>query len=131
MRFLLDVSSLIALGLDRHQFHDRVVAWARLQHAPSFLTCSITEIGFVRVLAQVPGYGLTVPQARNLLVDLKKSRAWRIEFISDGNDISCLPNWVKSAKQTTDGHLVELAKAQGAVLATLDMSIPGAYVIPE
>jgi len=35
-----------------------------------------------------------------------------------------------SAKQTTDGHLAQLAKAKGAVLATLDGKIPGAYLIP-
>jgi hypothetical protein len=44
--------------------------------------------------------------------------------------ISTLPSWVKSPAQTTDGHLLQLAKANGAVLATLDAGIPGAYLIP-
>jgi len=47
-----------------------------------------------------------------------------------GNDISSLPQWAKSPAQTTDGHLVELAKAHSAVLATLDEGIPGAFLIP-
>jgi len=38
---------------------------------------------------------------------------------------------VKSSKQTTDGHLLQLAATNGAVLATLDHNIPGAYVIPK
>jgi len=60
MKYLLDVSSLIALGVVRHQFHDRVLAWVRAQRTSSFLTCSITELGFVRILSQTPVYGFTV-----------------------------------------------------------------------
>jgi hypothetical protein len=37
---------------------------------------------------------------------------------------------VKTPKQTTDGHLVQLAKANGAILATLNAGIPGAFLIP-
>jgi hypothetical protein len=51
-------------------------------------------------------------------------------FLSDGNDISSLPAWVKTPKQTTDGHLLQLASANGAFLATLDEGIPEAYLIP-
>lgn len=38
--------------------------------------------------------------------------------------------WVKSGRQTTDGHLAELARAHDSVLATLDERIPSAFVIP-
>jgi hypothetical protein len=51
-------------------------------------------------------------------------------FIPDGQDISHLPRWVKTAKQTTDGHLAQLAGANSAVLATLDRRIPQAFLIP-
>jgi hypothetical protein len=51
-------------------------------------------------------------------------------FIPDGQDISHLPSWVKTAKQTTDGHLAQLAGANSAVLATLDRRIPQAFLIP-
>jgi hypothetical protein len=52
-------------------------------------------------------------------------------FLPDDRDVSHLPAWVKTAKQTTDGHLLDLARANGAELATLDVGIPGAFVIPE
>ncbi|HEV2730208.1 MAG TPA: hypothetical protein VGV15_09255, partial [Terriglobales bacterium] len=55
----------------------------------------------------------------------------KFEFIADNLGASDLPGWVKLAKQITDGHLVELAKANGAILATLDERIPGAFAIPE
>jgi hypothetical protein len=50
--------------------------------------------------------------------------------LADAQDISQLPAWVKSGRQTTDGHLLQLANAHNAVLATLDSKIPGAFLIP-
>ena len=130
MRYLLDVNALIAYGFRQHGFHDQVGAWIRSRKGDRFLTCSITELGFVRVLGNVRSYGMNVAEARSLLTGLKAWKALPLEFIPDGNDISSLPNWVKSPAQTTDGHLVQLASANGAVLATLDEGISGAFLIP-
>jgi len=129
MRYLLDVNALVALGIFHHRFHDRVNAWITSQEGARWLTCSITELGFARVIAQTPDYGFTVQQARTLLLSLKKNGKLLLSFLSDGNDISLLPTWVKSPKQTTVGHLLQLASANGAVLATLDEGIPGALHI--
>ena len=130
MKYLLDVNALVALGFIHHQFHDRVAAWIRAEQFPPLATCSITELGFVRVLAQAPSYGLTVAQARSTLLRLKKARSLQVTFIPDSHDISHLPTWVKTARQTTDGHLLQLAARSDALLATLDERIPGAFLIP-
>jgi len=133
MKYLLDVNVLVALGLGEHVFHERVVAWISdltAKATPEFATCSITELSFARILTQAPQYGLTVTQARALLVQLKTSGDLNFTFIPDNQDISRLPDWVSTPKQITDGHLVQLAKANGAVLATLDRKIRGALVIP-
>ena len=76
-----------------------------------------------------PHYGMTVAQAKAVLPRLKKSHRLSLEFFTDGHDISHLPGWAKSPKQTADGHLLALAKANHSVLATLDQRIPGAYLI--
>lgn len=131
MRYLLDVNALVALGFVNHEFHDRVASWVRAQQFPMLATCSITELGFIRILAQAPAYGLTVAQARTQLLRLKESNLSRFTFISDDHDVSHLPSWVKMPKQTTDGHLAKLASANGGVLATLDRKIPGAYLIAD
>lgn len=134
MRYLLDVNSLLALAVMDHEFHERVAAWlARLgtTHVPEIATCAITELGFVRVLAQAQQYGWSVMQARDLLVQLKQSKLIHWAFISDDHGVSHLERWVRTAKQTTDGHLVALAGAHDAALATLDRGIPGAFVIPQ
>lgn len=129
-RYLLDVSVLVAFGIVHHEFHDRVVAWVQAEQFSSLATFSITELGFVRVLSQTPTYGLDVERARMLLPRLKKTPGLAISFIDDDQDLSGLPAWVKTGRQTTDGHVVQLAKAHGAVLATLGAKIPGAFVIP-
>jgi uncharacterized protein len=131
MTYLLDVNALVALGFIHHEFHDRVAVWLQSQQLPLLATCSITELGFVRVLSQAPAYGFTVVQARTALLRLKKAGIVRFSFITDVHDISHLPPWVKTPKQITDGHLVQLANAHGAVLATLDEKVPGSYRIPE
>jgi predicted nucleic acid-binding protein len=130
MTFLLDVNALVALGFIHHEFHDRVARWVKARGFPALATCSITELGFVRVLSQAPVYGFTVADARNALLRLKRTKTLPLVFIADDQDISRLPTWAKTPKQTTDGHLVQLAAAHGAVLVTLDQKIPGAYLIP-
>jgi predicted nucleic acid-binding protein len=131
MMYLLDVNALVALGFINHEFHDRLAAWVRSQNSPNLASCSITELGFVRVLAQAPAYGFTVTQARTLLLRLKEVRTSPLKFIPDAHDVSHLPPWVRAPKQITDGHLSKLATANAAVLATLDESIPGSYLIPK
>jgi predicted nucleic acid-binding protein len=130
MKYLLDVNALIAFGVTQHQFHQRVVDWIRSQRGSTFLTSSITEIGFVRVVASVAMYDLDVLQARRTLLGVKENATQPLTFLSDGNDISVLPAWVKNPRQVTDGHLAQLASVNGALLATLDEGIPGAYLIP-
>jgi hypothetical protein len=98
---------------------------------PELATCAITELGFVRVLAQAPQCGLTVVEARQLLGRVKAGTDARFTFISDDRDVSRLPAWVVNAKQTTDGHLAQLALANGAILATFDRKIPGTLSSPS
>ena len=54
MKYLLDVNALVALGFIHHEFHGRVAAWIKHNEFPDLATCSITELGFVRVLSQAP-----------------------------------------------------------------------------
>ena len=123
MTFLLDVNALVALGFTHHEFHDRMARWVKAQEFPTLATCSITELGFVRILAQASSYGLTVAEARNLLLRLKRTKTLPFLFIPDDHDILHLPVWAKAPKQTTDAHLAQLAREHGLMLATLDARI--------
>jgi hypothetical protein len=76
-------------------------------------------------------YDLNVLQTRRLLLGLKANTAQPLTFLADNSDISLLPEWVKTPKKTSDGHLLQLANDHLAVLATLDEGIPGAFLIPK
>ncbi len=128
--YLLDVSALIALGVRQHQFHVRVATWVELRQFSSLLTCPTTELGFVRILGQTPAYASNFDQAKLQLARLKTNSKYSIRFLADDQDADGLPAWVKTSNQTTDGHLLQLAQAHSAKLATLDTGIPGAFVIP-
>jgi predicted nucleic acid-binding protein len=129
--YLLDVNALIGLSFRKHGFHRRVEKWVKTCSADSFATCPITELGFVRILAQHTDYDMTVETAREHLEIWKIALHDRLVFLADGLGARHLPVWVKHPRQTTDGHLVALAKAHSAVLATCDLGIPGALLIPE
>jgi len=132
MTYLLDVNALVALGFQQHEFHNRVISWIMQEKQPLLIaTCSITELGFARILTQASVYGLSVAQAQSLLARVKKNESTRFAFFCDDHNLSHLPNWVHAPKQITDGHLAQLATANGAALATLDERIPGAFFIPK
>jgi uncharacterized protein len=134
MRYLLDVSALLAFGVIQHEFHSRTSDWVgslASSKDSELLTCSITELGFVRVVAQVSQYGMTLTEAQALLLRVKKEGPVKFSFLPDDQDISNLPPWVKTAGQITDGHLVRLASEHSGVLATLDTKIPRAFLIPH
>ncbi len=130
MTYLFDVNALVAFGFGFHAFHARVALWLKAQGFPRIATCPITELGFVRVLAQPHAYGLSVSQARRLLGEMKALKRSQFVFIADDHDVSQLPHWVKAPKQIADGHLLALASEKGLALATLDAGIPGAFLIP-
>ena len=133
MTYLLDANALIALGLSTHEFHERVEAWIGTLNSPTdrVATCAVTELAFVRIVPQLPGLGASVAQAKELLRRLKRQQRLRVEMLADAVGAEHLPAWVKTARQTTDGHLLALAKRQSTTLATLDDKIPGAFVVPE
>jgi predicted nucleic acid-binding protein len=132
VRYLLDVNALIALGVSHHQFYQRMVNWVTAQpQSTQLFTTPIVELGFRRVLAQTPAYNLTLADGKTLLSEVKSD--WFLHMLPDDRPVSDLPKWVKSHKQLTDGHLVDLAKANRAfpgLLATFDKAIPGAFLIP-
>jgi len=131
MRYLLDVNALIAFGVIQHQFHHRVVNWIYSQRGSTFMTTPLTEVGFVRIVANVAVYNLDVLRAKVVLEGMKDNTSQPLTFVPDADDVTLLPQWVKTPSHVTDGHLVQLARSNGAALATLDKGIPDAFLIPS
>ena len=134
MIYLLDGNVLLALGHIDHVHHARVDRWLEgLQTGKSdalwLATCAITELSFVRIASCTPGLSGDLNVAQECLRRLKLDRPFT--FLGDDIGADRLPDWVKWSKQTTDGHLLELARHHRATLATLDKGIPSALLIPD
>ena len=134
MTHLLDVNALLAFHYAKHAHHERFSRWLEIREQTEgnrllLATCAITELGFVRVATGPARLAPLIESACKDLTLLKRDH--RFVFLGDPLSAERLPGWVVKSKQTTDGHLLQLASAYGATLATLDTGIPGALLIPD
>lgn len=119
---LLDVNVLVALLVPEHEHHTPAQEWFAEEAARhGWATCAVTELGVIRVCAQLPG-GAWLPEttADRLLLLTAASReyAWWPDAVSP----IVLPE-VRSAgtaKQVTDRYLLGLARRNGGRVATFD-----------
>lgn len=133
MNYLLDVTVLVAWGWSDHVDHERTAAWigaAKRQRATKLMTSAIPELGFVRVSVQRTEGRVTVAEAAETLAGMVAALGARHVLLADDQAARRFPEWCSSASRTTDAHLLDLASANGAKLATLDTGIPGAFLIP-
>jgi predicted nucleic acid-binding protein len=130
VRYLLDVNVLLALAHTGHALHAKAIAWyaSVAKSATGLHTCSITELGFVRV-SVVTGLQPDIEAAKQALHALKSSSPIRFELVPDDGGAAQLPAFVKRPQSVTDGHLSELAKRHALRLVTLDRGIPGSVFI--
>lgn len=130
MKYLLDVNSLIALAHTDHEDHGKVAKWfARSTlNSEAFLTCAITELGFARVSVQAR-LEPDVDSAKRTISKMKESSKVPFHMVSDDIGIDKLPDQIRGYTTITDAHLVLLAKANSARLATLDTGIKDAEFI--
>jgi uncharacterized protein len=128
VKYLFDVSTLVALAYAPHAFHRRAAVWFSQHRTRSgFFTCSIVELGFLRAGLNT-GLCPDLALAQSHLAVLKLAAG--IELLPDALGADALPAYVKKAKDTTDGHLLALARRHGARLVTFDTGIPGAELVP-
>jgi toxin-antitoxin system PIN domain toxin len=129
VKLLADVNVLVALAWPQHPHHAQARRWwAGLGKGDALATCAITELGFVRISLQMPGVATDLAGAQQALAHLRRARPGHV-FLTDGVEAAALPAWVKTSRQTTDGHLAVLATAHSACLVTLDSGIPGAVML--
>ena len=133
MKYLLDVNILVAWGWSDHVAHEQTAGWiasTTKQKTSRLFTSPIPELGFVRVSVQRTAGRVTVEAAGDVLAGMLRNLGAQHAFLPDDQSASRFPEWCRQASRTTDAHLLKLAKAHGAALATLDERIPGAFVIP-
>lgn len=130
MRYLLDINVLLALAHTGHTLHSKAIAWYATvaKSATGFHTCSITELGFVRI-SVITALQPDIDSAKLALDALKSSSKVRFELIADDIGVAQLPGFVKKPQAVTDGHLSELARKHSLRLVTLDRGIPSSVFI--
>jgi predicted nucleic acid-binding protein len=110
--YLLDINVLLAFSYKEHGAHSRAAAWIKQIKSEStnpreFSSCSIVELGFIRIAAGRTGLAENLTVAR---ADLRRIKAvLNLQLLGDELDGNQLPGWVTKLGQTTDGHLLELA----------------------
>jgi predicted nucleic acid-binding protein len=133
MRYLLDVNLLVAWGWEDHVDHERAAKWiasARRLRDTQLLTSAIPQLGFVRVSVQRTGGQLALSMAAEVLAGMIDSLGRVHAFVPDNIHSTTWPPWCQSAGRSTDAHLLSLATAHKAKLATLDTGIPDAFLLP-
>lgn len=121
---LLDVNVLVALLVPEHEHHAAALEWFSAQSRQGWATCGVTELGVIRVCAQLPG-GPWSPEttADRLLLLTAVSRDY--EFWPDAISPAAMPE-VRSAttgKQITDRYLLGLARRHRGCVVTFDRAL--------
>jgi predicted nucleic acid-binding protein len=99
-----------------HAQHLTAKGW--VDSVSEFHTCAITELGFIRVSLS-SAYQASWDEVQESLGKLHARSGYR--FLVDDVDGAASPESL--SKDTTDAHLVTLAKRHGLKLATLDVGL--------
>jgi len=116
MSWLLDVNLVLASRWTTHSHHLAAKAW--IESATEFHTCSISELGFVRISLST-AYHATWDEVMEALEKLHARPGY--QFLADEVDGAASPQ--TDSRDTTDAHLVTLARRHGLKLATLDEAL--------
>ncbi len=116
MSWLLDVNLILAARWTTHPDHLAAKAW--IATVDKFYTTAITELGFVRI-SLGGGYRASWAETQETLEKLHARSSHH--FLAD--DVDGLASPETASKDTTDAHLVTLAKRHGLKLATLDATL--------
>ena len=124
---LLDVNVLTALLWPAHEHHDAAHRWFAARANARWATCSLTQLGFVRIVSN-PAFSrdaLTPPEALALL-DENLGHA-RHEFWTDSLQVPAaikgLEAGLQAYRQLTDAYLLAVAHSRKGVVATFDRGI--------
>lgn len=122
---LLDVNVLVALLVPEHVHHVRAQEWFGAEAVVNgWATCAVTELGAIRVCAQLPS-GAWPPEATAdrllLLTATGREYVWWSDVVSP----VILPEVraAATAKQVTDRYLLGLARKNAGQVATFDQAL--------
>jgi uncharacterized protein len=122
---LLDVNVLVALFVPEHQHHNLAIDWFTSQAVgEKWATCAVTELGVIRVCAQLPGRPWPPEATADRLLLLTAART-EYEFWPDAIPPATMAEvrTASTAKQITDRYLLGLARRHGGRVVTFDRAL--------
>jgi hypothetical protein len=124
--YLLDVNVLIALVWPSHVHHRLAQTWFSERRSTGFVTCPLTEIGFLRISSNPKFTRQAVLPVESLAL-LERIRAMpEHEFWTDDLPVADAlgsGREILGDRQITDAYLLALARAHGGILATFDRGV--------
>ena len=125
---LLDVNVLVALVIPVHEHHVTARQWVLTEGThDGWATCPVTELGLIRVCAQLPMGNRAPAATADALLLLRVMNAGHV-FWPDVVSPASLPQvrTATTAKQITDRYLWGLARHYGGRLITFDQGVAAA-----
>jgi toxin-antitoxin system PIN domain toxin len=125
---LLDINVLLALHWRPHVLHEAAILWSKQDNRKDWATCSITQIGFVRVLSN-PSFDPSAPSPAKAAELLRASTETNRlhQFWSESIPVTAmttgLRNRLRGHKQVTDAYLLALAMHHRGTFVTFDTRI--------
>lgn len=124
---LLDVNVLLSLAWPNHLHHGIASDWFEKHSGQGWASCSLTELGFIRLSANPKVFPDAVSPAEARLHLQAIKRLGHHVFWPDTAEPAAvdfdLGHRIVSHRQVTDGHLLHLARKQQGRLVTFDRSI--------
>lgn len=122
---LLDVNVLVALLVPEHEHHSKAMRWFTAEATrDGWATCAATELGVIRVCAQLPGGSLKPERTADqlLLLTVATREHW---FWADAISPATMAEvrLASTAKQITDRYLLGLARRHGGRVVTFDRGL--------
>lgn len=121
---LIDVNVLVALLLRVHEHHGRARRWLEEEgERDGWATCALTELGAIRICAQLPSSKepKATAEAIVLLHEASKAHMYWPDTVSPATVTEVRS--AATAKQVSDRYLLGLAKRNGGRLVTFDRGL--------
>jgi toxin-antitoxin system PIN domain toxin len=124
---LLDVNILTALLWSAHEHHDAAHRWFGARGSARWATCSLTQLGFVRIVSN-PAFSRDALSPSDALALLAENITHAgHEYWSEGPQVPAALKGVEARlhgyRQLTDAYLLALAHRRKGVLATFDRGL--------
>jgi toxin-antitoxin system PIN domain toxin len=123
VKALLDVSFLVALGWDTHQFHELASRWFDKNRHLGWATCAVTQLGFIRLSSQpaiFKEFARSPGQARALLEAFTSEKDHA--YFADLPPVTSCAELARigGPSKVTDAYLVSVARHYRARFVTFD-----------